>query len=267
MSGAARLFRLLDLDSAIAVDVGGARVALYSRRAPGKDTPNEDAALVLEHPGGTVIAAVADGVGGLAAGETASGLAVERLATAFAELGDAPVRAGVLNGFEQAHAAIRDTVSGAATTLAALELNARHLRSYHAGDSGLVVVGGRGKVKFASLPHSPTGYGVEAGLLDAADALHHEERHVVSNVLGHEPMSVEMGSPMSLAARDTVVLASDGLFDNLYVEEIGRLATHGDVVAACQVLADRALARMATPGSGKPSKLDDLTILVLRPPS
>ncbi len=39
--------------------------------------------------------------------------------------------------------------------------------------------------------------------------------HIVSNVVG-----VDVGSALELAARDTLLIASDGLVDNLKTEEI-----------------------------------------------
>ena len=217
--------------------VAGFEIAVFTQHAPDKSGPSEDAVTLLEHAAGTLVLAVADGAGGYAGGGAASALAVEALRQACAEGIDQPVRTAILNGFENAHQVIKDNAMGAATTLAVVELNGANLRTYHVGDSGMLVCGQRGRIKLQSVSHSPTGYAVEAGMLDESAALHHEERHMVSNLLGLEPMSVEIGSPMTLATHDTVVLASDGLFDNLYIDEIVATVRKGGLTAACQVLA------------------------------
>ncbi len=87
----------------------------------------------------------------------------------------------------------------------------RSLRCYHVGDSELLAVGQRGRIKQRVVPHSPTGFAVEAGLLDEDEAVRHDQRHVLFNVIGSLDMRVEVGPALELAARDTVLLASDGL--------------------------------------------------------
>ena len=108
------------------------------------------------------------------------------------------------------------------------------------------------------------GYGVEAGLIDQADALHHEDRHIVSNVIGTEDMRIDVGPPRKLKLRDTVLLGSDGLFDNLNVDEIVchiRKGPLSDAAAAlCQVLHRR----MAGSDDGHPAKPDDATFILYR---
>ena len=255
-----------DMDGPHVIGLPCADIAVFSACAPGKDTPNEDSAIVLPCDSDGVIIAIADGAGGYAGGDLASRIAVEALAEAFAAPGELPVRAVILNAFELAHARIIDQTDSAATTFAVVELSSKAIRTYHAGDSGVLLTGGRGRIRLQTVSHSPTGYGVESGLLDEDDALHHDERHIVSNLLGLEPMSVEIGSPLDLAARDTVVLASDGLFDNVYPDEICEAVRKGPVGDACQTLIDIVRNRMAATVEGEPSKPDDLTVVLMRLP-
>jgi serine/threonine protein phosphatase PrpC len=241
-----------------------AQVAVFTQRSPEREDDNQDAVLVLEHGVDTIIAAVADGAGGYPDGGAASALALQALACACEEGHALPARAAILNGFEAAHAAIKLAGAGAATTLAVIELSGATLRTYHAGDSGIVVCGQRGRLRLQSVSHSPTGYAIEAGLLDAAEALHHEDRHIVSNLLGLEPMSVEIGSPVTMAAFDTALIASDGLYDNLYLAEIIDVMRKGALTEACAALAARARSRMLHTRPGEPCKPDDLSVVLLR---
>ena len=116
-----------------------------------------------------------------------------------------------------------------------------------------------------TVPHSPVGYGVEAGLIDQDEALHHEHRHIVSNFIGTPEMHIAIGPPLRLAARDTVLIASDGLFDNLYSDRIAEEIHKGRLYVAAQRLVTQSLERMQYPTEGNPSKPDDLTFIVFRP--
>ena len=154
---------------------------------------------------------------------------------------------------------------GAATTLALVEIQDRTIRPYHVGDSAILVTGQRGKVKLQTIPHSPIGYAVEAGLMEEEEAIHHEERHVISNVIGSDQMRIEIGPPIELAPRDTLLLASDGLFDNLLPDEIIDTIRSGPLDEAVGVLVKTAQERMAKQTGDAPSKPDDLTVIAYRP--
>ena len=77
-------------------------------------------------------------------------------------------------------------------------------------------------------------------------------------------MRIEMGSERAFASRDTLLLASDGLSDNLHVLEIAERARRGSLRDAAEALAATARRRMYAPNDGEPSKADDLTLLVFR---
>jgi PPM family protein phosphatase len=242
-------------------------VSVRSIRSPEKETPNEDAAAIVSISDDALVLAVADGVGGTPAGREASNLTLKTLSSVLARRADesASLRPAILDAMEEANHAVIDLARGAATTLVIAEIVARRLRSYHVGDSELLAVGQRGRVKRRVVPHSPTGFAVEAGLMDEDEAVHHDQRHVLFNAIGAEDMRVEIGGAVKLAARDTVLLATDGLLDNLFVDEIVDIIRMGPVAAAADRLVEKALARMKSNGDGKPSKPDDLTIILFRP--
>ena len=241
-------------------------VAVFSCRSPGRDGPNEDCAAVLPFGDGSYVFAVADGLGGGRAGARASSLAIDSLEAALEEARHEqwPLRTAVMNGIERANEAIRGLGIGAFTTLSAVDLCEGAVRPYHVGDSMILLIGQRGRLKLQTMAHSPVGFAVEAGLLDEDKAMHHAERHLVSNVLGAPDMRIEVGSQRRIAPLDTLVLASDGLSDNLRTDEIIALLRTGPLDAACDRLAELARARMHAPGDGEPSKPDDLTFVVFR---
>jgi len=255
-----------EMDEAVVHPLDGGEVALFSCRSPAHDGQNEDSAAVLPFGDGSFVLAVADGLGGERAGGRASSLAIDVLEAALVEARREgwPLRTAVLNGIERANEAIHDLGIGAGTTLAVVEIAGGAIRPYHVGDSMVLLIGQRGRLKLQTVAHSPVGFAVEAGWLDEGEAMHHEERHLVSNVLGAPDMRIEVGSQRRLAPRDTLLIASDGLSDNLRTNEIAALLRTGPLDAACERLAELARARMQAPGEGEPSKPDDLTFVAFR---
>jgi serine/threonine protein phosphatase PrpC len=255
-----------DLSEPERIRLSVGQVVVQTTRCPDKHSPNEDAAAIIPVPDGAVLV-VADGMGGGPAGQKASSLAVRILAEQLRHIDatlEQQLRFAILNGIEQANASIQQLGIGAATTLAVVEVRNEFVRPYHVGDSLILVVGTRGKLKLQTVPHSPVGYGVEAGLLDGVEAMHHADRHVVSNVVGDPDMRIEIGPPLRLAARDTLVVASDGLADNLHTEEIAEWVRKGDLFNASQRLFNEALRRMSGQADQHPSKPDDLTLIAFR---
>jgi serine/threonine protein phosphatase PrpC len=262
-----RLYLASDMTDVDEVAVCGGLAVVSSRRSPVKETPNEDAAAVIPVDGQCGLLVVADGVGGVRSGDMASRLAVESLRDAVTDSSPGDeflLRAAIVNGIEEANRRIMDTGVGAATTLAVLEVSGCHVRPYHVGDSTIVLVGGRGKLKWQTVPHSPVGFAIEAGILDEEEAMHHQDRHIVSNVVGSAEMRIEIGPEVRLAPRDTVVLASDGLLDNLTIDEIVARVRKGPLDKAVRRLAADSRRRMTCPEEGQPNKPDDTTIVAYR---
>ena len=243
-------------------------VCVRSIRSPDKETENEDSAAIIQLGDDSLVLAVADGVGGSVAGREASNATVRTLSRVLTKLPDETpqLRPAILDAVEEANKAVLGLARGAATTLVVAQLDATRLQSYHVGDSELLAVGQRGRIKQRVVPHSPTGFAVEAGLLDEDEAVQHDQRHVLFNVIGSSDMRVEVGPALQLAARDTVLLASDGLFDNLFIDEIVATIRSGPLTAAADRLVERVQARMhGEEAAHRPCKPDDLTIVLFRP--
>lgn len=240
--------------------------SVFTRRAPGKDSPNEDTAALIPYGKDSGVLLVADGLGGAPAGKEAARLSVENIAAAVHRVDDQQqaLRDGILDGIEKANDAIISLGVGAATTLAVVEIQGNVIRTYHIGDSMILVTGQRGKIKFRTIAHSPIGYAVESGMLDEAEAANHADRHIVSNVLGSTDMRIDIGPTLSLAPRDTIILASDGVSDNLYEAEIVDLIRRGRLKRCSRQLVAESTRYMEAPTSGHPGKPDDMTFILFR---
>ena len=242
------------------------KVVAFTARSPVKETVNEDVLALIPVGEHAAVFVIADGLGGLPAGEVAAHLAVTSLKESLNEVmaDGISLREAILNGIEQANANILALGTGCATTLAVVELQAGMMRSYNVGDSLIMLVGQRGKLKFQNVSHSPVGYAVESGLLDEVEAVHHEERNVVSNVIGMPGMRIDIGPAIELASRDTLLLASDGLPDNLYVDEIVARVKAGPLKGVGDALVHDCRQRMQGSLQGRPSHPDDLSVILYR---
>ena len=269
------VFKQVDMQEPSIEQLPQGLVAVYSCRAPDKPTVNEDAAAVMATEKFAMFA-VADGLGGSPAGEQAAAVALDQLKREWQRFekgpSDALLRTAVLNGFESANEVVQETAQGRATTLLVATVEGSTVRTYHAGDSMALVVGGRGKLKLQTMPHSIVGYAVEAGLLSEQEAMHHEERHFVHNTVGSKDMRVEVGFSYELAPRDSLLLASDGLLDNLHLDEICQIVGSGDLREKANELLTLTRKRMQSDKqfaeNGKdllPHKPDDMTFIIYRP--
>ena len=78
-------------------------------------------------------------------------------------------------------------------------------------------------------------------------------------------MRVEMGPEIRLAPYDTLIIASDGLFDNLQVEEIVNITRTGPLHQAAKNLLKACHRRMTEYSETRPHKPDDLGFILFRP--
>ncbi len=263
----AEVFVESDLDDTRQLNVASWDVVAFTHACPGRTTPSEDSAACFQLNDGTGVLVVADGVGGHQSGELASAIAVKSV---HAHLRDRPpgtsLRESILSAIDGANQSILDLGIGAATTIAIVELGADYIRSYHVGDSLVTLISQRGRVKWQAIGHAPVTYAIEAGVMDEEEAMGHPERHLVSNVVGQEDMAISVGPRLNPTARDTLVLCSDGLSDNVSTEEMAELIRTGPLQSGCDEVVRIARGRMVAADElqGVTGKPDDLTILACR---
>ncbi len=252
----------------VELEVAGGIAIARCQKDPGKETENEDTAAIIPYGPGAAVLVVADGAGGLPAGKRASLTAVTTLAASLQTAMDKTMllRTAILNGIEAANDAVLALANGSATTMTVITIEGLIARSYQIGDSEALVVGQRGLIKLQTTAHSPTGFAVEAGFLNEREALHHEDRHLVSNFLGTADMRIDVGTGVELRPRDTVLVASDGLTDNVHLDETVERIRTGSLAASAADLVALAERRMAGPVAGQPSKPDDLSLILFRKP-
>lgn len=251
-----------ELDGCRAIRVGAGCACYFTTGTPGKESANEDSLALIGIDSNRGVIALADGFGGQPAGDQASELAVRAVASRVRDAvrNGADLREAIMDSFEQANDAVLALGVGAASTLAVVEIDGDLVRAYHAGDSEVLIVGQRGRVKLTTMSHSPVGYALEAGWISENDALHHEERHLVSNMIGSPQMRIDVGPTVTMRPRDRLLIATDGLFDNAGVPEIVETIRKGPLDSAVTKLVRSCHRKMTEPCDGEPSKPDDLSL-------
>jgi len=196
-----------------------------------------------------VLLIVADGMGGHSAGEVASGMAVElapRLYYASPRPAPDALREAVEEANRQIYAAslADESKHGMGTTCTALALANGEAFAAHVGDSRLYMMRG-GQVYLLTEDHSAVMEMVKLGLITMDEARHHEDKNVILRALGTAPeVEVSTLKPFRARAGDKYLLCSDGLYDLVPDEEIGReLSAAEDIHAAGERLIAIAKAR------------------------
>lgn len=238
-------------------------IVCYSNRSPKKDTPNEDALAVISVDDETSILVVADGLGGMPAGEQASQIAIECLIASTNNI-ESSVREAILNGIDEANKTILDMKTGAGTTVSIAEVSGNKLRTYHAGDSLILLTSNHGNIKYQTLSHSPIGYALTCGALDQEQAMRHPERNLISNYVGCSDMHINIGPIIEITPHDTLILSSDALSDNLYEKEICDFIRKGTLLDGIRNLIAQCNLNMEESLPDRRNHPDDFTLISFR---
>jgi protein phosphatase len=222
---------------------------------------NEDSAAVDLELG---LFVVADGMGGHAAGEVASRIAVEATIAALRSR-PRPKRLRdegevLLQALHDANSAVvreadeRGTF-GMGTTLSALFVRRRSAVIAHVGDSRIYSIGKKGIAQLTA-DHTLVAAMVEQGVLTPEQAASHPDKHVLTQAIGTmgtlEPQVLQAKIP----AKGRLLLCTDGLHDSLSLAEIEELARREDLDEAARALVERANALGGH---------DNVTVLLVEP--
>lgn len=187
---------------------------------------NEDS-LVVAPP----LYVVCDGMGGHAAGEVASEIAVDVIAQRTPEHADA---AALGQAVEEANLAIiraaREGVgrAGMGCTCTAAMLEKERLVIAQVGDSRAYLLH-QGRLQQLTRDHSLVADLIEAGQITEAEARVHPQRSVITRALGSDPRTQPDLFEINVEAGDRLLLCSDGLSTMLEDPQIEKiLASHDD---------------------------------------
>ena len=209
---------------------------------------NEDAYLVRADRG---LFVVCDGMGGAAAGEVASRLAVEAIGAFVgngalatnADHGFQPRTAGLGKAVEEANRAIIERAenevanAGMGTTVVAVWIGDGVASIAHVGDSRLYVRNAAG-FEVVTTDHSLVEAQVQAGLINREQSLKSEHQNILLRALGRDPDTLVELSEMTIVAGDRLLLCTDGLTKTMTDEGLAAALDRfrGDPQAACDHL-------------------------------
>ena len=209
-----------------------------------KRTHNEDAYVDRPDLG---LWAVADGAGGHAAGEVASGMIAEALESIPPELSASELLAQVRLAIEQTHAALREEAARrdpdvmVASTVVVMLARGDHFACLWAGDSRAYLLR-EGMLRQITRDHSLVQELLEAGAIGPDDAMNHPRGNVITRAVGAEVEAFALDKVSDrLVPGDRFLLCSDGLCKTLPEDEMANLLAAIDGTPP-QALVDAALA-------------------------
>lgn len=214
--------------------------------------------------------AVADGMGGHAGGEVASGLAIEVLQRRFAA---DPTASGLVAAVQAANRAVWDRslqdseVRGMGTTLAAAALvptaDGDRLIVVNVGDSRVYRYR-QGRLEQMTTDHSVAEELVARGELSEAEAAVHPQRHILTRALGVAP-EVEVDAwELAPSEGERFLLCSDGLTNEVGEDQIARVLAQ---LPDPQAVADRLVALANQHGGSDNVTVVVVDVLVADPPA
>jgi len=198
---------------------------------------NEDSALVSPR-----LVAVADGMGGHAAGEVASKVAIDLLAGLVGVLSDDDLDVDsredlLLSATDQIDKELsrrsgeNPEFSGMGTTLTALYLNGDDVELLHVGDSRCYLIK-KNKVELLSHDHTVMQELLDQGRLSPDEVFNHPQRALLTQVLMGDSGIHPMLLVREVKKGDRFLLCSDGLSSILSESEINEiLKKKGDLVS------------------------------------
>ncbi len=165
---------------------------------------------------GPRLLAVADGMGGHAAGEVASAVAIASLAPLDEDAPGADLLAALRAGAESANGHLRDMVAadgelrGMGTTLVALLFSGGRVGLLHVGDSRCYLLRD-GELSQITHDHTLVQTLVDAGRISEEEASNHPQRSVITRVLdGRDDVELDL-SVREARVGDRYLVCSDGL--------------------------------------------------------
>lgn len=243
------------------MDLDSAQISFIGHRQD-----NQDRAEVL-FGDDSLLAIVADGMGGHARGDLAAETAVASLINSFRALRQDPLPSDEFfkRAIGLAHedvlalgAGMRPEIRPGTIVVSAL-ITGNELRWAHIGDSRAYLVRS-GRVVARTQDQSVVGSLLAAGEITQAQALIHPERHMVQYCLGvdEETPPIPISDPLQLEEGDIILLCTDGLWSQLgeaYIME--KLSEAEDLQTALQALGEDAVR------GGYPQS-DNVTAVALR---
>lgn len=199
---------------------------------------NEDQALAMINSRGNILLLVCDGMGGQNKGDFASKLATDIIAEAFTKKARFPMKYDAIHwcmkAIKKANRKIYDAASknkdyeGMGTTLTMVLIVKDYMVLSQVGDSRCY---SRFMREFKQISEDQTyvAYLYRTGQIKKEEMATHPKRHVLMNALGYYP-SLELDIKIMAYHKESLLLCSDGLYNNVSDNDIASIAKGNDTV-------------------------------------
>lgn len=221
---------------------------------------NQDSFGVIDNPNFRIFL-VADGMGGVKGGAIASNLALETLRSCLESRSEL-LPHSITSAVQQANSQVFErggndpALSGMGTTLVGVAFSGERMFMINVGDSRLYRIRDR-KIKQLTEDHTLVGELLRSGAITREQAANHPVSHMLTRSLGPTP-AVDIDCEVCTdgpARGDSYVLCSDGLYNLVSQEEIGKIVYDNSLDEAVQILIGLANQRGGT---------DNITVIILR---
>jgi protein phosphatase len=227
----------------------------------GKRAHNEDSYLLPDGEALPLLFAVADGMGGHAAGAVASGIVVEKLKdTNVSEFLEHEIEQ-LIGAVQRANLAVFEAAEadkklfGMGTTLVCALVLGKSYLAANVGDSRLYYFDGK-TLERVTTDHSLVEQLVQSGVITSEEAKHHPHRNIITRGVGLSPAVDVDVFERDWSAGDILLLCSDGLHGALEDEEmISVLSSDLSLDDMCEELVQLALINGST---------DNITLVLVR---
>lgn len=195
-----------------------------------------------------ILLLVSDGMGGAAAGEVASALAVETVRGVLASEDLTYPDLALASAVERANRGIRDAAtsperSGMGATLVGVLVEGAHAHVASVGDSRAYLIRA-GEIAPLTEDQSVVNLLVRSGVLTRQEAARSANRNILLQALGHGERIVVAMARLELRDGDLLLLCTDGLTNLVADAEILATVLRGDsLTSACEHFVDLATSR------------------------
>ena len=232
------------------------RIGYFLNRNKDKHALNEDSLFICLKDK-FICLGVCDGAGGHPKGKDASLTASKTIIEYFKK--NDPLKRNIVSLIESANDAILALKVGAHSAIAMSTIEEDVLRSFSVGDSEILYSNAHGSEIYSNIPQSQVGYKVESGILDQEASLDDPERNVVNNMMGDPSIRIEVASKLILKKGHTIIIGTDGLFDNISHEKLLNLMGTGSFEKSFEDLT-----QLCSERGEDWKKDDDIAFVVLR---
>lgn len=190
------------------LDLGDYKIGYFIKQK--KTSSVNDDSLFIAGVAKDFILGVCDGAGGHPNGNHASSICSESILDSYEKEGF-----NHLEAIELANEKIKKLKTNSLTTMSYIHVKNDLFQAFNIGDSEVLFWNSNGELVYYNIPQSIVGYDIEAGNIEQDESLHSDDRYIVNNMMGDSAIRIESTTRMSLKKGYSILIGTDGLFDNI----------------------------------------------------